>query len=155
MESRFSVGMTVTITTLGTARRRRRFRPFRGFCWLDLALAVFVINRAHASSMEQTIARIAGASYEFFAGKPQRPQPAHAALSSGERTCDSRNQRYCYRDWPNIRSNVLRYPRLNVNCMPSRRMIVYSPFAVPRSSRMLLMFTIVERCTRTKRFESN
>ena len=35
-----------------------------------LALAVFVINGARVSSMEQTIARIAGASYEFFRGKP-------------------------------------------------------------------------------------
>jgi beta-lactamase class A len=34
-----------------------------------LALAVFVINGARASSMEQTIARIAGASYEFFTGE--------------------------------------------------------------------------------------
>ena len=50
-----------------------------------LALAVFVINGVRVSSMERTIARIAGASYEFFAGKPLRPQPAHAALSNGER----------------------------------------------------------------------
>jgi beta-lactamase class A len=58
-----------------------------------LALAVFVINGARASSMEQTIARIAGASYEFFAGKPLRPPAARArraaALSSGERECVS------------------------------------------------------------------
>jgi len=38
-----------------------------------LALAVFVINGPRASSMEQTIARIAAASYEFFAGTPLRP----------------------------------------------------------------------------------
>lgn len=35
-----------------------------------LALAVFVINGAGESSMQQTIARIGGASYEFFTGKP-------------------------------------------------------------------------------------
>jgi len=35
-----------------------------------LALAVFVINGARASSMQQTIAQIAGASYEFFTGRP-------------------------------------------------------------------------------------
>jgi beta-lactamase class A len=44
-----------------------------------LALAVFVINGARASSMQQTIARIAGASYEFFSGKPlPTPQKAKA-----------------------------------------------------------------------------
>jgi beta-lactamase class A len=35
-----------------------------------LALAVFVINGARASSMQQTIAQVSGASYEFFTGKP-------------------------------------------------------------------------------------
>ena len=51
---------------------------------------MFVINGARASSMEQTIARIAGASYEFFTGSHcRRPQPALAALSSGERECVS------------------------------------------------------------------
>jgi beta-lactamase class A len=35
-----------------------------------LALAVFVINGGRASSMQQTIAQIAGASYEFFTGRP-------------------------------------------------------------------------------------
>src|SRR5262249_23295879 len=42
-----------------------------------LALAVFVINGGAASSMQQTIARIAGASYEFFTGKPL-PEPQRA-----------------------------------------------------------------------------
>jgi hypothetical protein len=31
---------------------------------------VFVTNGGRVSSMQQTIARIAGASYEFFTGKP-------------------------------------------------------------------------------------
>jgi beta-lactamase class A len=44
-----------------------------------LALAVFVINGAGASSMQQAIAQIADASYEFFAGKPlPTPQKAIA-----------------------------------------------------------------------------
>src|SRR5262245_9770149 len=44
-----------------------------------LALAVFVINGAGVSSMQQTIARIAGASFEFFTGKPLPvPQKAKA-----------------------------------------------------------------------------
>ena len=44
-----------------------------------LALAVFVINGARASSMQQAIAQIAGASYEFFTGKPlPAPQKAKA-----------------------------------------------------------------------------
>src|SRR4029079_8410601 len=42
-----------------------------------LALAVFVINGARASSMQQTIARISGASYEFFTGQPL-PAPQKA-----------------------------------------------------------------------------
>jgi beta-lactamase class A len=42
-----------------------------------LALAVFVINGTGVSSMQQTIARIAGASYEFFTGKPTPHLPAH------------------------------------------------------------------------------
>lgn len=44
-----------------------------------LAIAVFVINGGRESSMQQTIARIAGASYEFFTGKPlPTPQKAKA-----------------------------------------------------------------------------
>ena len=44
-----------------------------------LALAVFVMNGAPVSAMQQTIARIAGASYEFFTGKPlPKPQKAKA-----------------------------------------------------------------------------
>ena len=39
-----------------------------------LALAVFVINGGRASTMQQTIAQIGGASYEFFSGKPL-PKP--------------------------------------------------------------------------------
>jgi beta-lactamase class A len=45
-----------------------------------LALAVFVINGGRRSTMQQTIAQIAGASYEFFTGKtkPQQGQaPPH------------------------------------------------------------------------------
>jgi beta-lactamase class A len=45
-----------------------------------LALAVFVINGARRSTMQQTIAQIAGASYEFFTGKPlPKPQQAQAS----------------------------------------------------------------------------
>ena len=47
-----------------------------------LALAVFVINGGRASTMQQTIAQIGGASYEFFSGKPlpkpQKPKKAQA-----------------------------------------------------------------------------
>jgi beta-lactamase class A len=44
-----------------------------------LALAVFVTNGWRVSTMQQTIARIAGASYEFFTGKPlPTPQKAKA-----------------------------------------------------------------------------
>jgi beta-lactamase class A len=44
-----------------------------------LVLAVFVINGWSRSSMQRTIAQIAGASYEFFAGKPlPKPQQAQA-----------------------------------------------------------------------------
>src|SRR4029077_21241217 len=44
-----------------------------------LALAVFVINGWRRSTMQQTIAQIAGASYEFFAGRPlPKPQQAQA-----------------------------------------------------------------------------
>jgi beta-lactamase class A len=39
-----------------------------------LALAVFVINGSRVSTMQETIARIAGASFEFFTGKPL-PKP--------------------------------------------------------------------------------
>ena len=39
-----------------------------------LALAVFVINGGRGSTMEQGIAQIARASYEFFTGKPL-PKP--------------------------------------------------------------------------------
>jgi hypothetical protein len=46
-----------------------------------LALAVFVINGAPSSAMQQTIARIAGASYEFFTGKPM-PEPQRAKASA-------------------------------------------------------------------------
>jgi len=42
-----------------------------------LALAVFVTNGARRSSMAQPIAQIAGASYEFFTGKPL-PTPQKA-----------------------------------------------------------------------------
>jgi hypothetical protein len=42
-----------------------------------LALAVFVINGGRRSTMQQTIAQIAGASYEFFTGKP-KPQQGQA-----------------------------------------------------------------------------
>src|SRR5262249_54460867 len=47
-----------------------------------LALAVFVVNGSRMSTMQETIARIAGASYEFFTGKPllkpqQVKQPAN------------------------------------------------------------------------------
>jgi beta-lactamase class A len=46
-----------------------------------VALAVFVINGWRGSTMQQTIAQIAGASYEFFTGKPlPKPQQAHAPL---------------------------------------------------------------------------
>src|SRR5215510_9646343 len=42
-----------------------------------LALAVFVVNGSRVSTMQQTVARIAGASYEFFTGKPlPKPQKA-------------------------------------------------------------------------------
>jgi beta-lactamase class A len=51
-----------------------------------LALAVFAINGAPVSSMEQTIARIAGASYEFFTGKPLRPSAARARRAVARRT---------------------------------------------------------------------
>jgi beta-lactamase class A len=44
-----------------------------------IALVVFVINGGRASTMQQTIAQIAGASYEFFTGKPlPTPQKARA-----------------------------------------------------------------------------
>jgi beta-lactamase class A len=44
-----------------------------------LALAVFVINGWRGSTMQQTIAQIAGASYEFFTGKPlPKPEQAQA-----------------------------------------------------------------------------
>ena len=44
-----------------------------------LAIAVFVINGWRVSAMQQTIAQIAGASYEFFTGKPlPKPQKAKA-----------------------------------------------------------------------------
>jgi hypothetical protein len=36
-----------------------------------------VLNGGRASTMQQTIARIAGASYEFFSGKPL-PKPVKA-----------------------------------------------------------------------------
>jgi beta-lactamase class A len=50
-----------------------------------LALAVFVINGGRAS-MQQTIAQIAGASYEFFAGKPLPvPQKAKAIVKARAR----------------------------------------------------------------------
>jgi len=42
-----------------------------------LAIAVFVINGWRVSAMQQTIAQIAGASYEFFTGKPL-PKPQQA-----------------------------------------------------------------------------
>jgi hypothetical protein len=51
-----------------------------------LALAAFVINGARASSMEQTIARIAGASYEFFTGKPLGAPAARARRVVARRT---------------------------------------------------------------------
>jgi beta-lactamase class A len=51
-----------------------------------LALAVFVINGARVSSMEQTIALIAGASYEFFTGKPLPPAAARARRAAERRT---------------------------------------------------------------------
>jgi beta-lactamase class A len=47
-----------------------------------LALAVFVINGGRAS-MQQTIAQIAGASYEFFAGKPL-PAPQKTKAIAGK-----------------------------------------------------------------------
>jgi len=44
-----------------------------------LALAVFVINGWRGSAMQQTIAQIGGASYEFFTGKPlPKPEKAQA-----------------------------------------------------------------------------
>jgi beta-lactamase class A len=44
-----------------------------------LALAVFVINGSRGSAMQETIARIGGASYEFFTGKPlPKPQKVKA-----------------------------------------------------------------------------
>jgi hypothetical protein len=39
-----------------------------------LALAMFIINGSRVSTMQETIARIAGASFEFFTGKPL-PKP--------------------------------------------------------------------------------
>jgi beta-lactamase class A len=54
-----------------------------------LALAVFVINGAHASSMQQTIAQIAGASYEFFTGQPL-PVPQKAAKRQGRGAVNAR-----------------------------------------------------------------
>src|SRR5262245_23826480 len=56
-----------------------------------LALAVFVTNGWRASTMQQTIAQIAGASYEFFTGRPiPKPQKAKAlgtrALATKART---------------------------------------------------------------------
>src|SRR5262249_29093548 len=45
-----------------------------------LALAVFVINGPRASSMQQAIAQIAGASYEFFTGKPLHVSPQKAKV---------------------------------------------------------------------------
>jgi beta-lactamase class A len=42
-----------------------------------LALAVFVMNGGRRSTMQQTIAQIAGASYEFFTGKPKLQQGKH------------------------------------------------------------------------------
>jgi hypothetical protein len=51
-----------------------------------LALAVFVINGGRASSMQQTIAQIAGASYEFFTGQPlPAPQKAKTIARRRER----------------------------------------------------------------------
>jgi beta-lactamase class A len=50
-----------------------------------LALAVFVINGARRSSMQQTIARIAGASYEFFTGKPLPPPQKTKVITSARR----------------------------------------------------------------------
>jgi len=44
-----------------------------------LALAVFVINGWRESTMQQTIAQIAGASFEFFTGKPL-PKPQQAQV---------------------------------------------------------------------------
>jgi hypothetical protein len=47
-----------------------------------LALAVFVTNGVRASSMQQTIAQIGGAAFEFFTGKPlPAPQRAKAIAS--------------------------------------------------------------------------
>ena len=44
-----------------------------------LALAVFVINGPRASAMQQTIAQVSGAAYEFFTGRPlPKPQKAKA-----------------------------------------------------------------------------
>src|SRR5262245_7808401 len=56
-----------------------------------LALAVFVTNGWRASTMQHTIAQIAGASYEFFTGRPiPKPQKAKAlgtrALATKART---------------------------------------------------------------------
>src|SRR5262249_55784372 len=59
-----------------------------------LALGVFVINGARASSMQQTIAQIAGASFEFFTGKPL-PIPEKAkAIASVERRRGSARERH-------------------------------------------------------------
>ena len=55
-----------------------------------LALAVFVTNGARVSSMEQTIARIASASYDFFSGKQLRPPAARARGAVERRTIEKK-----------------------------------------------------------------
>ena len=48
-----------------------------------LSLAVFVANGGRASAMQQTIAQLSGAAFEFFTGKPLPPRPkAKAPLKS-------------------------------------------------------------------------
>jgi len=51
-----------------------------------LALAVFVTNGPHAGAMQQTIAQLSGAAFEFFTGKPlPPPQKPKAAAPKKKR----------------------------------------------------------------------
>jgi hypothetical protein len=54
-----------------------------------LALAVFVMNGVGVNRMEHTIARLAGAAFEFFTGKPL-PPPLRSKAATPRRAAPKR-----------------------------------------------------------------